>query len=177
VAVWVAGALVATATGLVAVRLVADRVGETAPPPLSAAGVETELGAATATPDPTTSPSASPLPGPPSPIAPPATTSVPVAPAPAGGTRSFSGRGGSIGVSCDGGTPRLVYATPSQGWAVDENRVEGARLEVRFKADGVGESRIRATCAAAGPTATVEDDGGSGSGKDDDVDVESDDDD
>jgi hypothetical protein len=183
-AVWVAGAAVATGTGVVAVRQVADEVGGAAPAPLTAAGVETELLEATATagssaaaaPEATTiSPSSSP--SPPAPAGPPPATSAggPVAAAPpaaapappAAVTRSFASRAGSVAVSCAGSGPaQLVYATPSQGWAVDERKQDAERVEVRFRADGQAEVRIRVSCGPDGPVATVEQ-AGSGSGGED----------
>lgn len=176
VAVWVAGALVATATGVLAVRQVATSVGDDSPPPLSAAGVETALGsaspgAAAPTASPTTAaapttPATGPTTSSPapttSPAAPPA---APPAPPPATVSRSFSSRGGSVGVSCTGSTPELVFASPAQGWAVDHQEVEREHVEVRFV--GPGEVRMRVTCGPDGPVVEVED-RGSGSDRSDD---------
>lgn len=183
VVVWLAGAVVATGTGVLAVRQVADEVGGTAPAPLSAAGVESALteAATTAAPSaPTVSSATSPpafgresqIPQPPpavpAPPAPAADPGVGRAPAPATVTRSFTGRGGSVGVACTaGGPPQLVYATPAQGWAVEERKQDADRVEVRFRS-GEQEARIRVSCASDGPTATVEGAGtGSGRGADD----------
>lgn len=163
VAVWVAGALVATAVGVLAVRQVATSVGDDSPPPLSAAGVETALGSASpraaAAPTTPTAPTTGPATSSPapttSPVAPPPDPPAPVA-------RSFSSRGGSVGVSCTGSTPELVFASPAQGWAVDEQEVEREHVEVRFV--GPGEVRMRVTCSPGGPVVAVED---RGSGSDD----------
>ena len=170
VAVWSVGALVATGTGVLAVRQVADRVSESPPPPLSAAGVETALAQATHTPGAT--PSADPTEVPGATPAPASTTSVPSAaatrapappapPAPAPVARSFRTAGGDVGVSCDQGVPRLVYATPAQGWAVDDRREAEGRVEVRFRSED-DEVRVRAVCGADGPQAEVDDSSGPG---------------
>lgn len=170
VAVWVAGALVATATGVLAVRQVATSVGDDSPPPLTAAGVETELGSASpsaaaapttpSTPSTPTTPTSGPTTASPAPATSPAAPPAPPPPAPV--SRSFSSRGGSVGVSCTGSTPELVFATPAQGWAVDEQEVEREHVEVRFV--GPGEVRMRVSCGPDGPVVEVED---RGSGSDD----------
>lgn len=157
VVVWTAGALVATGTGVLAVRQVADRVSDPAPAPLSPGGVETALAEASLTRTPSATPveSASPTAVPATP-APPTATSQPVAsppssPAPPAATaRSFANEGGSIGVACDGGLPRLVYVTPAQGWSVDDRREDAERVEVRFRSDD-GDARLRVVCGPGGP--------------------------
>ena len=126
-AVWAAGVVLATATGLLAVSLVADAVGDPAVPVLSADDlVAVSPAPARTTPRP---PSASP-----------------------GGSRVrvFSSTGGSVGVRCVGGVPEQVYVTPAPGYGLDETSREGAALEVRFES---GRTRVRLTlgCADGAP--------------------------
>ena len=129
VAVWAAGVVLATGTGLLAVRLVADAVGDPAVPVLSAEDVRD------ATP----------------PARPAPSLAAPPAAAPAAPVRVFSSTGGSVGVRCRGTLPEPVYATPAQGWALDESGLEGTALEVRFES---GRTRARLTigCRSGAPT-------------------------
>ena len=126
VLVWAAGAVVATSIGLLAVRQVASSVGDPAVPVLSD-GVA-----------PSASPSAS-SPSPPQ--------VRPSSPAAAVTSASFRSAGGTVGVQCAGATPSLLYATPADGYALDERSVEGVELEVRFEA---GERRVKLTVSCAG---------------------------
>lgn len=132
VLVWVAGAVVATSIGLLAVRQVASSVGDPAVPVLSDGGVPT--GQPSAVPSPLPSPS-------------PIESS---APAVATTSASFRSAGGTVGVRCSGATPSLLYATPADGYALDERSVEGSELEVRFEA---GERRVKVTigCVSGRP--------------------------
>ena len=126
VLVWVAGAVVATSIGLLAVRQVASSVGDPAVPVLSDGGIPTATAAASPPVSPPSSPTAT------------ATSA------------SFRSAGGTVGAQCSGTTPSLLYATPADGYALDERSVEGVELEVRFDA---GERRVRLTvsCAAGSP--------------------------
>lgn len=130
VLVWVAGAVVATSIGLLAVRQVASSVGDPAMPVLSGAVAWPSASAASA------SPSASAAGAGPSRPAPP----------PAGTSASFRSAGGTVGVRCSGTAPSLLYATPADGYALDERSVEGSELEVRFEA---GERRVKLTLSCA----------------------------
>lgn len=150
VLVWLAGAVVATSIGLLAVRQVASSVGDPAVPVLSDGGVPAgqpgpTAGSSSGFTPPTTA-------GPVTPPSPPV-----VAPSPVRSTRptartsaSFRSQGGTVGVQCSGATPSLLYATPADGYALDERSVEGSDLEVRFEA---GERRVKLTisCASGSP--------------------------
>lgn len=136
VLVWVAGAVVATSIGLLAVRQVASSVGDPAVPVLSGAVAGPSAASA-------------PAPAPASPSASASAASAdpsrPGAPA-AGTSASFRSTGGTAGVRCSGTAPSLLYATPADGYALDERSVEGSELEVRFEA---GERRVRLTISCA----------------------------
>lgn len=163
-AVWLLGAAVAIGTGLVAVRLVSSQVGDPAVPPLTADGVQRALSSATATPGAGTSATpTSPRPaatsGSPRPVVRPGATAsssprpgTTTAPA-ASRTGTFSNEGGTIGVRCDGTAPRLLYATPADGYRVAERKVDADRVEVRFaRGDGKGEDpRLRVVCRNGTP--------------------------
>lgn len=133
-AFWLAAALGATAVGVLAVRLVARQVGDPAVPVLSAREIGRALAATrTVAPGPTPAravPAGSP----------------PVVPA----TIPFSTTGGSVGVRCRGRVPQRVYATPAQGWLLDETSLEGGLLEVRFTRGGT-RSRIGIACRTGAP--------------------------
>ena len=151
VLVWLLGAVVATSVGMLAVRLVASQVGDPAVPPVSAQ----QAAAGSATPSAVASPPVvtSPPVALPSPVAPPSPTDSPAAPRV---SRTFTSAGGTVGAECRGTVPRLVYATPADGYALDERSVEGSELEVRFEA---GETRVKLTisCASGSPVLVDED--------------------
>lgn len=169
-AVWLAGAVAAVGTGLVAVNLVSHQVGDPAVSPLSqgdvgkalaspsrsAAASPTATAPATASPSRTASGSARPTAT--RTAAPPATrssapTSPPRTSAPAPQTRTFSSRGGSVGVRCANGSPSLVYATPANGYTVLERKEDADRVEVRFGKGGEEDeaARIRVGCSGSTP--------------------------
>ena len=145
VLVWVAGAVVATSIGLLAVRQVASSVGDPAVPVLSD-------GVASSAASPPASPPASPTAAAASPSAgvPSASPARPSSAAAAVTSASFRSSGGTVGVQCSGTAPSLLYATPADGYALDERSVEGSELEVRFEA---GERRVKLTisCASGSP--------------------------
>lgn len=138
VLVWIAGAVVATSIGLLAVRQVASSVGDPAVPVLSDGGIATAQPSASPAASPVASPVASPA------ASPSAAPPSPAAPAPT--SASFRSAGGTVGVQCSGATPSLLYATPADGYALDERSVEGNELEVRFEA---GERRVKLTISCA----------------------------
>lgn len=170
-AVWLAGTGAAVGTGLVAVNLVSHQVGDPAVSPLSQGDVGKALASpsrsasaapsrsAPASPAATASRSASARPTA-TRTAPPATrtpgaTGSPGTTAPAGQpqTRTFSSRGGSVGVRCANGSASLVYATPANGYTVLERKEDGDRVEVRFGKDGEEDeaARIRVGCSGNTP--------------------------
>ena len=132
VAVWLGGVLLATAGGLLAVRLVADQVGDPPVPVLDRKDVTTALQT------PTARPSA------------PATATRPTTTGGASAVRSFSSSGGSVGVRCRGTVPERVYATPAQGYRLDESEVEGSALEVRFTSSST-RVRVEVGCGSGRP--------------------------
>lgn len=144
-AVWAAGAAVAVGTGLLAVDLVGAQVGDPVVPPLSAEAARSVTAGPGTTPasPPPASPGRTATPGP------SATTRPPAATGPR--TRTFTVAGGTVGVRCDGATPRLLYATPAQGYRVDQSKAEGGRVEVRFRSEE-DDSRLRVVCVSGTPT-------------------------
>lgn len=146
VLVWLVGAAVATSVGLLAVSLVASQVGDPAVPPVSAQR------ATEGSPRPST---ASPTVVAPS-VAAPSVAAPSPAQAPPSASRTFRSQGGTVAAQCSGTVPRMVYATPADGYALDERSVEGSELEVRFEA---GETRAKLTisCASGSPVLVDED--------------------
>jgi hypothetical protein len=149
---WLGGVVLATGTGLLGVRLVASRVGDPAAPVLSAGDVR--RGLASPVPSPRAAP-ASPRPVAPSPrvSAPSPAASLTIGnPAPHApsaappAVRAFTSAGGSVGVRCRGTTPERVYATPAQGYQLDDASLHGALLEVRFDNDR-NEVRLQISCS------------------------------
>ncbi|MCW2615492.1 MAG: hypothetical protein JWN08_2486 [Frankiales bacterium] len=134
--VWLAGVVVATSVGVLAVRLVAEQVGDPAVPPLSAS-------AAAAAPTPGRSAT-----GPAGSTA-PSVTADPSRPA-AAGTAAFRSPGGTVGLQCTGTTAQLLYATPADGYALDERSVSGSGVEVRFEGRGT-RVRMELSCADGTP--------------------------
>jgi hypothetical protein len=182
-AVWLGGVVLATGTGLLAVRLVAAQVGEDAVPVLSADDVGHALASESASPR-AVVPAASTSPAK---SARPTTSSRPVSstaptrassPAPrrtaaasAAPVRSFSSDGGSVGARCRGAVPEQVYATPAQGYRLDQSSVQGDILEVRFESSST-KVRLEIGCRSGTPyladrrtdTSGSGDSGGSGKG-------------
>jgi len=177
--VWLAGVVVATSVGVLAVRLVAAQVGDPAVPALSAAAAASALpgapGSSTGPPAPTPSTGAGlPTTAPPT-TGPAATPSAP-APSPAGPppvTRAFGSAGGELGVQCAGPAARLLYATPAAGYAVEERSSSGTEAEVRFEGGGT-RVRLRVSCESGQPRLVEQrtdpagggEDGGGGGGED-----------
>ena len=108
-ALWASAAALATGVGLVAVHLVAGQVGDQVSSPLNDAGVQHALSGVTPTPTPA---AASRTPR-------PQATSTTAA---QGELRTVRTRGGVVGARCEEGQPRLVYASPAQGWRTDRSR-------------------------------------------------------
>jgi hypothetical protein len=127
--VWLLGAVVATSVGVLAVRQVAAQVGDPAVPP-----VTTQTAPARTTP----------------PTTPPVTAPGAQATAAPTATRTFTSPAGTLGAQCAGTTARLLYATPADGYAVDEQSVSGSELEVRFEGRGV-RVRTSVSCASGRP--------------------------
>jgi cytoskeletal protein RodZ len=174
-AVWIGGAGLATAIGLLAVNVVSTQVGDPGVTPLNAGQIQVQLSATTApvatanatasaalssppasatTPATAARPSAA-APVPPTPAsAPPpqpsSARSAQPAPAPAR-TRTFRNAGGTIAVRCNASTAQLLYATPSDGYAVSRREIEGAEVEVRFEGGDGRDPRLRVSCASGVP--------------------------
>jgi hypothetical protein len=169
VLIWLAGAVVATGVGVLAVRLVATQVGDPAVAPLSAGEAE----AAQSTVPPSSVPG--PSPGVASTAAPGASPAAgttgppPSSPAAAANVRAFPSAGGTVGMSCSGQVARLLYATPADGYTLDEQSATGDAVEVRFESDS-SRVRLELTCRNGAPALLGERTdparGGSGHGED-----------
>jgi hypothetical protein len=122
-ALWVAAATAATSVGVVAVRLVADQVGDDVSAPLSSTGVRQALSSVTPTPEPAEEPSEE-------------ASEEPDDEAAEGRVRTVTTEGGVVSARCRNAVPRLLYATPADGYRTERTSSAGATL-VRF----VGPSR------------------------------------
>jgi hypothetical protein len=146
VVVWVAGALLATTVGVLAVRRVRADVGDPASQPLSASDVQRAVAGTTTSPRPRATPTKQ-----------TATAPAPTpSPAPAVARRTFQTAGGSVAVQCSGSVPSLVYVLPASGWAVDEREVQPDRVAVKFRS-GEREAEVKVACSAAGVPVNRED--------------------
>jgi hypothetical protein len=138
-AFWLAAVVVATAVGVLAVRLVAAQVGGPSVPVLSGNDVRSAL---TASPRPTRiasphpSASAAPSQGPP--------------PQSQSALKAFTSQGGTVGVRCRGRVAVKIYATPAQGYNLDETSEDAEVLEVRF-ASGRTRVRLGISCGSGTP--------------------------
>ena len=131
-ALWAAAAVLATAVGLLAVRLVAGDLGGSVASPLSGDEVQQALtsGTASAQPSPSTTPRPTRTPQP---------TAVPTVTKNPGGVaiglvRTIRTSGGTVSSRCEGGSPELLYATPADGWRTkdsSDSRVRFERSDVR----------------------------------------------
>lgn len=122
-ALWAAAAALSVGVGLVAVDLVSGEVGEDVGSPLSDDAVRTALGSTTPTPEPIRSPHAEPD-------------------ADDGPLRTVSTRGGVVSARCTEGEPRLLYATPTQGYRTERAEDD----EVRFMSSS-RVVRVRMSCS------------------------------
>ena len=188
--VWLAGTVLATGTGLLAVRTVATQVGDPTVPVLRGDDVAQALDApgdaipapaasggagprpsSTAVPS-SSAPAASPPPAPAS--SPSAAGRAPASSAPA----TFRSSGGAVGVQCVGATARLLFATPALGYALEQRSASGSTVTVRFEASA-SRSRLRVGCATGRPVLIESRDdsrgggGSDGSGSDDSRDDDS----
>ena len=128
-ALWVAAATAATSVGVVAVRLVADQVGDDVSAPLSSTSVRQALSSVTPAPEPSEE-----------------EFEDPAEEASEGRVRTVTTDGGVVSGRCLGTTPTLLYATPADGYRTERTSTQGATL-VRF----VGRSRqvtLTLTCRA-----------------------------
>lgn len=154
-ALWVAAAVLATSVGLVAVHLVAGEVGEQVSSPLSDDDVQGALSSAQPT---AASPTRSPSPRPsPSKTATPTASARPTTTRTAaprqGELRTIRTDGGVVGARCVSSEPRLVYASPAEGWRTERSRDD----EVRF-VRGDDQVRVRMSCSGTALRAVVEND-------------------
>lgn len=117
------------------------------PPPVEAGAASPGAAASPASTEDSAAPPAR-APAPARPAAPP--------PAPASSPTTFNLVGGSATVSCGGGSPSLVAATPRPGYDVEHGFEDGgATLEVRFRSD-THDSRLDAWCTGGTVQARVE---------------------
>ena len=122
-ALWLAAATSATSVGVVAVRQVADQVGDEVSAPLSSTGVRQALSSVTPAPEPSEEPSDGP-------------TDEPAEEPSEGRVRTVTTAGGVVSGRCRGTTPTLLYATPADGYRTERTSSPGVTV-VRF----VGRSR------------------------------------
>lgn len=134
-ALWAAAASLAVGVGLLAVDLVAGQVGEDVASPLDDAAVRGALSS--------TSPSAT------------ATRSPHAEPdADDGPLRTVTTAGGVVSARCVEGEPRLLYATPREGYRTeraedDDVRFMSSRRVIRVRMDCRGASLVSATTTRA----------------------------
>ena len=164
VALWVLATVLATAVAWWAVAVVGGRGGGSEDGVLSAGQVDSALrehralATSSPTPPPTVLPSVAPSP-------PPATT--PTAgpttspPSVLDVVRTWDVDGGQVSATCRATTIGLLYATASDGWAVETKSAGPAEIEVELKRRE-SETKVRARCVDGIPTlmAESEDDGG-----------------
>jgi hypothetical protein len=125
------------------------------------AALATERAAATTGPAPT--PTSDPTPtATPEPTSPTPETTTP--PASAAVVRAWTVTGGQVGVSCEGASITLLYATPSDGWSVDVKRTGPQEVEAEFEL-GDDDTTVRAVCVAGVPEQQADDGGGGESGE------------
>ena len=138
-ALWVAAASLAVGVGLLAVDLVAGHVGDDVASPLDDDAVAQALTGASPSAVPTAVPTstASGTPGPrPSAVS--------------GPLRTVQTRGGVVSARCVAGEPRLVYATPREGYRTeraedDDVRFRSSERIVRVRMDCQGVRLVAAT--------------------------------
>lgn len=114
---------------------------------------------------PTTDPTPTPTTEPTSPTPTPGATAPPAS---AAVVRAWTVTGGQVGVSCEGATITLLYATPSDGWSVDVKRSGPQEVEAEFEL-GDDDTTVRAVCVGGVPEQQADDgndDGGAGSSDD-----------
>lgn len=133
---WVVVAAGALVVGLTAVGAVGSGITGEGLRPLTSAEIDTRLAA-----QPATS-----APQPPVSSAPPAIESqaVVVSGAP----------GGTVVVRCEGSTPRIVSASPAQGFELKDSGSDDGRPRVRFEGDDI-EVDVRLTCTNGTPVGDV----------------------
>jgi hypothetical protein len=125
-ALWLTAAVAATSVGLLAVHLVGNEVGAQIPAPLSDEGVQQALVSVSPTPSPAATPSEEPADDNSS----------------EGRARTVVTTGGVVSARCTDGRPRLLYATPAEGY-----RTERGTRTVAFVGD---QRRVTLTMTCAG---------------------------
>lgn len=74
-------------------------------------------------------------------------------------TRTWSGSGGRLTVSCTGARAALVSASPADGWRVEIGDRGPDEVEVEFKQGEEGaETHVKSRCSAGEPRFSVEED-------------------
>jgi len=134
-ALWAAAASLAVGTGLLAVDLVAGEVGEDVASPLDDAAVRGALSSTSPSPAATRSPHTEPD-------------------ADDGPLRTVSTAGGVVSARCVEGEPRLLYATPREGYRTeraedDDVRFMSSRKVIRVRMDCRGALLVSATTTRA----------------------------
>jgi hypothetical protein len=75
--------------------------------------------------------------------------------------RTWSGTGGSVTVSCRGGTIRLKGATPDDGWRVERGSAGPEEVEVTFDKEDA-QVQVQSRCSDGRPVFRVEREGSHG---------------
>jgi hypothetical protein len=120
-------------------------------------GATTPLTSGSPTTEPSaTTPAVTPTPDPVTPATTePATTD---APAVTDVAKTWDVAGGQVSALCRGSAISLTYATPQDGWAMEQKRAGPDEIEVEFR-QGENETKVRASCVGGVPTETVESEG------------------
>ncbi|HEU4425896.1 MAG TPA: septum formation initiator [Pilimelia sp.] len=139
---WLAAAVAATATGVVAVTIIGQGLtGPQSARPLTEAEVASALASPAAT---TAAPTGSPAPT--------------ASPAPGGTPRSLRSPGGTVVARCDGELATLLSWAPAQGYAVgDVDTGPDDSPKVKFER-GKQSIELRVRCGADGPYAELRED-------------------
>lgn len=146
---WLVSVAVATAVAMLAIGAIGNGIAERGPRPLSQSEVDALLTSTTVAPE--TSPPAP-------------TTTVPVQPTePSTATPHVLGSaGGTVLASCTPGVelPRIVSATPAQGYHVESIEPEDGGQRVRFRTTGSGHGngriQVYVRCDGDQPISTVD---------------------
>jgi hypothetical protein len=90
----------------------------------------------------------------------PPRTQAPAPPQPQTVTRTWSGTGGRVTVSCTGADARLVSASPADGWRVEVGSRGPREVEVELKesAEEGAETHVKSRCSGGEPRFSVEKD-------------------
>src|SRR3954454_23351336 len=132
---WLAAAVLAVLVGLVGISVIGDGLVSPVAGPLSESEAARELAAEPAP----SSPSASP----------PVSRTPSSSPSPAGSSRTFPTRGGTVVARCADGRGTIVSMSPAQGFSVHER--QGSEGEFRGVSDDHDRVKVDISCAGDRP--------------------------